>query len=230
MKNAVKTFVTSLFLFGTLMFVIECKHEPLKQITGGDTTVATQQPVDTTICFERDILPLFVSNCATTGCHNATSKRDGYNLTTYTSIMSRGIVAGKPTSSKLYRVMEDGSMPIYTTMPADQIALIKKWILQGAKNGTNCPSRCDSSNFKFAANIQPMLKTYCVGCHSTSNAGGGVALDSYTGVASAASSGRLWGSINGLAGYSFMPKGGAAMSSCQKAQIRKWIAAGSLNN
>jgi hypothetical protein len=115
-------------------------------------------------------------------------------------------------------------------MPADQIALIKKWILQGAKNGTNCPSKCDSTNFKFAANIQPLLKTYCVGCHTSSNAGGGIALDSYAGVASAANSGKLWGSINGLAGYSFMPKGGAAMSDCQKAQIRKWIAAGALNN
>ena len=207
----------------------QCKHEPLKKLTGTDTTTHTVTPEDTTICFERDILPLFISNCATSGCHDATSHVEGLNLTTYTKIM-RGIVAGKPANSAFYNAISTGYMPPYSAMPAAQLALIKRWILQGAKNGTNCPSKCDSTNFKLSTGIQPMLNTYCVGCHTTANPGGGVSLDNYSGIQQVGTNGKLWGSINGLTGYSFMPKGGAALNDCQKTQIKKWIAAGCPNN
>jgi len=219
--------VIAVFLSMVFLVLTNCKHEIIHP---QNTSQPTGNVQDTSICFERDILPLFISNCATVGCHDATYMADGYNLTSYNSIMSRGIVQGKPSSSKLYRVMSNGSMPPTTTMPQDQIALIKKWILQGAKNGTNCPSTCDSMKFTFSGSIKPMMGTYCVGCHSGANSGGGIALDTYSGVASAAKSGRLWGSVCGLTGYSFMPKGGNSLSACQKAQIKKWIDAGLPNN
>lgn len=209
----------------------QCQHEPIGNInnTGIDTTHKTVVQEDTNICFERDILPLFVSNCATTGCHDAASRVEGLNLTNYTNIM-RGVRANLPNNSKYYTAITSGFMPPYTVMPPAQLALIKKWILQGAKNGTNCPVKCDSTNYAFAKGVQPVLNTYCVGCHTSANAGGGIILDNYSGVKSAALSGKLMGSISGTAGYSFMPKGGAALNSCQQAQIRKWIAAGCLNN
>jgi hypothetical protein len=45
-----------------------------------------------------------------------------------------------------------------------------------------------------------------------------------------AQSGKLLGTINHAAGFSPMPKGGAKLSSCRIATIKKWIDAGMLNN
>ncbi len=59
------------------------------------------------VCFNTQILPLIVSNCATSGCHDAKSREDGYELTSYKTITSKGINISKPLSSKLYQVMID---------------------------------------------------------------------------------------------------------------------------
>ncbi|MBL7976522.1 MAG: hypothetical protein JNJ85_16510, partial [Candidatus Kapabacteria bacterium] len=55
------------------------------------------------VCFSRDVLPIFLSNCGMSGCHDATTHAEGYNLTTYSGIM-RGIVAYNPSGSKCYTV------------------------------------------------------------------------------------------------------------------------------
>ena len=39
-------------------------------------------------CFTRDILPVIISHCATTGCHDAITHKEGYNYTTYANIMN----------------------------------------------------------------------------------------------------------------------------------------------
>ena len=216
----------------TLFVTTQCQHEPIGNVNnlgGGDTTTHTVVQEDTNICFERDILPLFVSNCATSGCHDAISRVEGLNLTTYNNIM-RGIRANLPNNSKYFTAITSGYMPPYSAMPQEQIALIKKWILQGAKNGTNCPSKCDSTSYTFTKNIQPMINTYCLGCHKGTSAGGGVDLSAYNGIKTAALAGSLMGTIEGKSGYSFMPKGGSSLNTCQKTQLKKWIAAGCLNN
>ena len=47
--------------------------------------------IDTGICFKRDILPIFNSNCAVSGCHNKTKAEEGYILDSYQNIVRKGI-------------------------------------------------------------------------------------------------------------------------------------------
>ena len=44
--------------------------------TGGTGSGSTGP--DTSLCFERDILPIFISNCAKSGCHDASSHQEGF--------------------------------------------------------------------------------------------------------------------------------------------------------
>ncbi len=39
------------------------------------------------ICFETEILPIFVSNCTGSGCHNEIDREEDYDLTNYDGIM-----------------------------------------------------------------------------------------------------------------------------------------------
>lgn len=80
-----------------------------------------------------------------------------------------------------------------------QIALISKWIGQGAKNNTcnDQPGGCSTDNVSFSTYVKPALAS-CTTCHKTGNAGGGINLDSYAGFKSAAISGKLYGASVGL--------------------------------
>jgi hypothetical protein len=195
------------------------------------------------VCFQSEILPLFQSFCAKSGCHDAVTKKDGYVLDSYDNlfkkegkITSGNIRGGKPESSLLYTVMfESGSdkMPPAGNLDLtiDQKNLIARWIREGAKNTTGCNTSCDSNQFKFAANIMPILQNYCNGCHSGTLPAGGVILTSYNFVQPVATSGLLYGVTAHLPGYNPMPKGSlTTIPDCEKAQIRKWVQAGAPNN
>src|SRR5450759_1592531 len=52
-------------------------------------------------CFTRDILPVILSRCATTGCHDAVANSEKSSYTTYPSIRS-SVSPGHPASSRLY--------------------------------------------------------------------------------------------------------------------------------
>jgi hypothetical protein len=70
------------------------------------------------VCFERDVLPIFQSNCLQSGWHNSQDRREGYDLTTYDRIVSRGIEPGNYKSSKIYEVLVvAGGDPGYIPMP-----------------------------------------------------------------------------------------------------------------
>ncbi len=217
------------------------------------------------ICFQRDILPIFLSNCAMSGCHDAQSHKGGYVLTSYATITEKGIKPYRPEKSKIYKVLigsgdriapvtpwgtlrkdgdddddeddDDGDYgddermppPPYPPLPQNQIDLIYRWIAEGAKN-TTCDSTgggsggggCDTLNMSYAQDIQPILATNCVGCHSSSVASGGVVLDNYNSVKSVASSGRLYGAVAHLSGYKSMPPNGQ-LDNCSILKIKAWI-------
>lgn len=224
-------------LFGLLValmisMVAACKHEPPvnpNPVPGGGTT-------DTSICFERDILPIFISSCAKAGCHDAATAQDGYRFTNYASILAKGIKAGNPAGSKVYESITetdaDERMPQAPNPPlsASQKELIRRWIAEGAKNTGNCTVPCDSTNFKYSTAIAPMMNKYCKGCHNSQSPSGGYALDSYDGVKVLALNGKLLGAIRHDVGFSPMPKGGAKLTDCEVAQVQKWIADGAINN
>jgi hypothetical protein len=251
---------TGLAIFVMAIFAAGCKHEPL---------VVTPVPVDTTgnnggnnnggnnggggggtggqvdacdpdsVYFENDILPILISNCAKSGCHDAASHEDGVILDSYEHVMNTADVDPFDLDGgKLYEaITEDDSddrMPPPPNAPltSEQIALIAKWIMQGALNiscDVNAGS-CDTSNVTYSGTIAPILQLYCTGCHSGSLLSGGIDLSVYTGVAAVAMNGSLEGAITHAAGYTPMPFGGNQLPDCEISQIIAWIDDGAPNN
>jgi len=188
------------------------------------------------VCFENDVLPIFQSSCAKSGCHDAITRADGYQLDTYNNIIARGIRPGDPSDSEIYEVLqEDGDdrMPPPPNPPltSSQIRLIYNWIKQGARNTTGCATACDSSQFTYSGQIKPIMQNHCLGCHTGSTATGGfIDLSTYQGVKEQADFESLLGSISHTTGYSAMPKNSAKLSDCKITLVRKWIQAGAPNN
>lgn len=193
-------------------------------------------PADTGICFSRDILPIFIANCAQSGCHDAASAKEGFVFTSYETITRKEFVPGNADATELYEAITEDDvrkrMPQYPNpaLTSEQKALIRRWINEGAKNTTGCSTPCDSNNYLYSTAVKPMMEKYCVGCHNGTVANKGVRLDTYDGVRTAAVNGRLLDAIRHSAGVTPMPSGGAKLSDCQIQQVSKWVAAGALNN
>lgn len=206
--------------------IVSCKHE-IPRLPG--------TPGEDGLCFETDILPIFQSYCAKSGCHDAATASDNYVLDTYNNIISRGINPGNAADSKIYEVLvEDGDdrMPQQPNDPlsAAQISLVAQWINEGAQNTTGCAPVCDSSSFTYNGNVRPILQTHCLGCHSGLAIDGGfVPLDTYDGVKEVVNSNLLMPAIEQTGTFP-MPKNGAKISDCKITIIRKWIESGAPNN
>lgn len=228
-----KLLFTVTVLTVTVFVINSCKHEvPALAV---DTTPIPGPVANNGVCFESEILPLFQSNCAKSGCHDAATHTEDLVLDSYANIIRKDIIPGKADNSKLYRVLfETGKDKMPPAPNADltaaQKALIGKWINEGAKNTTNCNNTCDSNQFKYGANISIIINSYCTGCHSGTAASGNIDLSTYNTVKIQATNGRLVGAVTHAAGYSAMPKNANKLSDCQITQIKKWVAAGALNN
>jgi hypothetical protein len=229
-------------LFGLLY---SCKHEMPSPGTGGtggnggtggggggiDPGASTCSP--DTVYFQQMVLPIMVSNCAVPGCHDAGTHEEGYVFTNYENVM-KVVRPGRPNDSDLYEVITendpDDRMPRPPRAPLTsvQIAIIEKWIRQGAKNNS-CTSGCDTSNVRFASTIQPILQMYCTGCHSGTGASAGINLTTWAGVKPQIDNGRIWAAINHT-GPKPMPLGGNKLSDCNIAKIGIWIRNGAPNN
>lgn len=225
----------NLFLsFAFLLALASCKHQIINApTTGNGGNPITPPPGSGLVCFEADILPVFKSSCAKAGCHDVGSKRDDYWLDSYNAIMNynrEGIRAGRPDKSKIYEKIMDNSMPLNAPpLSADQKAKIKLWIEQGAQNTVNCGT-CDTTKFLFAANVQPIIQTNCVSCHSSGDVTNNfVGLSNYNGVRNTVLNGKLLPSITWTGAFK-MPKGLDKLSDCNIKVIQKWVAAGALNN
>jgi mono/diheme cytochrome c family protein len=215
--NIKKFLLIATFAFVGVWGMQSCQHEQM-----GDPNAA--------ICFERDILPIFNSKCAMSGCHDAGTAAEGYDLSNYSKIVGDGIVKGKPGKSEIYEEIEDGEMPPkgYTKLSDAEKQMLYDWIADGAKNGINCAVKCDSAVSGFTAVIQPMMTKYCVGCHAYPNASAQVELSGYIGVKNAINQGLLKSMDH--SGYYPMPKGGAKLSDCEINQVRNWIQRGAPND
>jgi hypothetical protein len=199
--------------------------------TGGTDTTNQKDSV----CFENEIQPILNSYCAKSGCHDAITHEEGYNLSDFSDVMSL-VKPGNPGNSKLIEVMkktdEDKMPPPGNAAPtADQIALIEQWITEGAQTGIDCNvGGCDTTNVTFSGTIVPLLQSNCYGCHSSPGTGGGIILTSYSDVLTVVNNGKLWGAVNFNQGFIGMPYNGSKMSDCNIAKIRIWIEAGALEN
>ena len=205
-----------LILINIVLFIVSCT----KDIAGFDG------------CFQEDVLPIFVSNCAMDGCHSSISKAAGYDLSNYEGIM-KGIKAKHPLRSEIYNVVRGNnpSMPQspYSKLSAKDVSLIKLWINKGALNTSNCKS-CDTTNFTYSGRVRNTMLVWCVGCHNGSNSGGGIDLSNYNGVTVSLTNNKLLGSLKHLPGFSAMPKNTGQLSKCEIDAIEKWINNGHPNN
>ncbi|MDG1253186.1 MAG: hypothetical protein P8N56_05850, partial [Schleiferiaceae bacterium] len=232
--RTIPSFTVLIVIFG--LFFSSCTHDPLPRDPNPiDTTAVGSLICDPdTVYFQQDVLPLIVSSCAMSGCHDAASAQDGVVLTSYAKIMQTGdIKVGEPNNSDLYKALVETNPnkimpPPPASLTAAQIQLIKTWIQQGAQNNS-CESGCDTTAYTFSGTIQPMMQTFCVGCHNASSAPAYVVLDQYAGVVAATTNNRLMGAVKHQSGYVAMPPSGNGLTDCQIQQLEKWIAAGAPN-
>ena len=201
------------------------------------TVYNEEVPLDTGLCFSRDILPIFFSNCAMSGCHDAKTHKEGYVLDNYTNIRKKGIKPGNPTGSKIYKSLfdDDDIMPPPPMSPlsTEQKALIFRWILEGATNSecnTNPNTGCDTTNITYSKTLMPIMQNYCLGCHNNSQAQGNVNLQGYDNVKKYMLAGSFMGSIRHESGYVAMPSAVIKLSDCNIKQFQKWFEAGMPNN
>lgn len=184
------------------------------------------------MCFQEDILPIFVSNCTNKGCHNSIDKEEGWDLSTYEGIM-KGIVPKHPLRSEIFQKIrgKNPEMPPegHAKLSSTQVDKIKQWINFGAENTSNC-SVCDTASFAYSTEVKPIIGIWCLGCHNSGAQSGSVNLDGYNNLQPYATSGLLLGCINHEAGFKPMPPNGNKISSCDIKIIQKWIDDGAKDN
>src|SRR5688500_7889769 len=107
-----------------------------------------QKPVS----YHRDVRPILNANC--NACHKADKSKGDLDMTTFASLVKGGkngspIEPGKPDKSLLFDMIH-GDKP---EMPSEgdplkpgQVALIERWIKEGAKDDTPAPG---------ATNVEP---------------------------------------------------------------------------
>lgn len=229
-----KKIVLAALVSGMMLFVGSCIHDPFidpSSLNNGESNTPGCTSSGT-VCFESSVLPIFISSCARSGCHDASTREEGFVLDRYNNIIRKGIVPGNANESKLYRVLfESGEdqMPPDAPLSKAQKDSIAAWINQGAKNTVNCNCSCETTQFTYAAIIQPIIVNQCVGCHKPGSLGGNIDLSTHALVKAQVTNGKLIGSITHAVGYSAMPKG-TKLSDCQITQIKNWIDAGATNN
>jgi hypothetical protein len=220
--------IIALFTLTTLSctkYEIPGNQAPETDPVSDPVSVSTCDP--DTVYFQNTILPLVVSSCATTGCHDQASHRDGVILTDYASIIKTGeIKPGDPNDSEFFETLTDDDddlmpPPPYDPLSSEQIELIRIWIAQGAENNS-CIDGCDTTSVTFSGQVWPMMEAYCTGCHSASAPGGGVVIASYNDMVALAENGSLMGSIRWEAGYAKMPTN-QMLSDCNISVLQKWI-------
>lgn len=219
----------------TFILIDACKHTiPVPGEFGSENPSESDNCSSDTVYFVNDILPLISSNCAYSGCHDAGTAQDGVILDSYLNIINTADVrAGRPSNSDLYEVLlESGEdrmpPPPNDALTAEEIAMIRKWIEQGAKN--NKCNECDTTVVTYSSTITAVLDKNCTSCHNYSTQNGGVNLDNYSSVKTLVDNDLLMGVIRHESGYKKMPPSGVKIPDCGIDQLEKWINEGAQNN
>jgi Planctomycete cytochrome C/WD domain, G-beta repeat len=119
------------FIFAVAVFVLA---------TGGSSPVLADGKNPT---FVDDITPIVKLHCAK--CHGADAQKGGLSLATYIELQKGGgsgaiVVPGNPDKSRLFQSVDHRAEPKMPSasqkIPPEQIATIKLWIEQGAKENS----------------------------------------------------------------------------------------------
>lgn len=227
-----------ILLILTAIGLVCCQHDILtiSTIASKDTVFVVTPPiapgggtppaVSDTVCFNTEVLPLYVSYCASSGCHDVTSHREGVITTSYGYIMN-GIRPKNVNGSPYYTIIGNGMPPrSHAQLTNTQVAVIKKWIDQGALN-TNCTNVCDTTVYTYSGAIQAILTNNCAGCHGTSPGSANIYIGTYASAKAYISANKSI--FNNAVNYSTsivaskrMPPAGKLVD-CKLLQIQKWI-------
>src|SRR3954463_13840418 len=119
------------------------------------------------VSFQKQIRPIFAKQCA--GCHQPASKQSDLSLTSYDEFQKGGrkgaaFIPGKPDDSVVVGYLTGKTSPPMPfggkPLAAEQIDLVKRWILEGAKNDSPAATESiDVSNLKPAVYYAPPLIT-----------------------------------------------------------------------
>lgn len=185
------------------------------------------------VCFQRDILPVLISSCAISNCHDAITAEEGLVYTNYTNTI-KSVKPGNPFGSDLFEKITETDPndimppPPYSRLSQAQIDSIFNWISYGALN-EQCAALCDTINpIGFAEKIWPVFETSCRGCHNGAIPGGGVLLTSYSEITAQITGGKIPGVLRG-GSFMLMPPSGF-LSECTIREIEIWVEEGALNN
>ncbi len=121
-----------IIIFATMLIsaITGCYKDILSP--GQDPTAPPQD-----VSFSGDLVPIFLANCATSGCHDAVPAHRP-SLTTdkaYNAITSGGFInTVVPNLSTLYGAVKSGSMPPTGALKPSDVQKILDWIRNGAPN------------------------------------------------------------------------------------------------
>jgi len=126
------------------------------------------------------------------GCHNSERARGGVDLSSYQSTIEgktengKIIAKGDSEDSLFYTEVFNAQMPPRKPLNEEEIALVKKWIDTGAKEGSEIPSDSADNEINFSKldvdyiNLKEyILKDKCLNCHNTQRAKAEVDLSTY---------------------------------------------------
>jgi len=199
------------------------------------------------VCFTSDILPIFTSNCAISGCHDGGGRESHFALNSYSDI-SRDIVPGNPNGSKIYQTIISkwgNMMPPSKPLTLENREKIRIWIEQGAKE-TVCTDTTGTggggitpvvARACFTRDILPVILSRCAtaGCHDANAGGERANLTTYANIMRLVSAGnpsgsRLYTTIQSGSGESKMPPANKPqLSVAEIDSIGKWIGYGAKN-
>jgi hypothetical protein len=218
--NTLKTLVLAGFaIIGITLIgipLVSCQHEP------------ELPPRWDTICFDKQIMPIIKTSCATDRCHNGGGEAPQF--LEYADLVPRFVTKYKPVESKLHKVMlghpnREGFMPPSNSpykISSEQIDLITLWILEGAPYDPKC-NKCDSSG-SYSRTIVPLIDANCKSCHSGGSPAKGILLIDYQTITDAVNNNFLKESVNGgTGGHTPMPYKSQSLSPCNLYQINTWI-------
>lgn len=104
----------------------------------------------------------------------------------------------------------------------------KEELLYGSSG--NAPCTDTTGMVSYAQKVVPLFQQYCYSCHTGSFPSGNIVMGTYSTDKAIGQNGKLYGSINHLAGFAAMPQGMPKLSNCQIALVKKWIDSGMANN
>src|SRR3954451_14318750 len=118
---------------------------------------------DAPVSFSKDLRPLLNANC--NACHKPEKSKGDLDMTTYVSLMKGGkhgstVVPGDPSKSKMVEQIagpEPEMPPEGDPLKKEQVALIERWIKEGAKDDTPTPGSIKLEPPTYAA--PPVIST-----------------------------------------------------------------------